>query len=78
MVYTVVKDVLENIIKKLGRVKKIKKHTLDEYKKRKVVPTRLTFEEKYPSSTEYKTPESIKFLKNFNFKKKKVKKDRKL
>ncbi len=42
-----------------------------EYEKRKVVPTRLTFEEKYPSSTGYKTPDSIKFLKEFDFKKKK-------
>ena len=42
-----------------------------EYKKRKVVPTRLKFEDNYPSSSGYKTPDSIKFLKDFNFKKKK-------
>ena len=42
-----------------------------EYEKRKVIPTKLTFEEKYPSSTGYKTPNSIKFLKEFDFKKKK-------
>jgi len=42
-----------------------------ENDKRKVVPTKLTFEEKYPSSTEYKTPNSIKFLREFDFKKKK-------
>ena len=42
-----------------------------DYKKRKVVPTRLHFEDSYPSSSSYKTLESIKFLKDFNFKKKK-------
>lgn len=43
----------------------------EEYKKRKVVPTRLTYEDHYPVSTEYITPDSIKFLREFDFKKKK-------
>ena len=58
-------------------VRKIKKSVLkmsfvkEEYKKRKVVPTRLTYEDHYPVSTEYITPDSIKFLREFDFKKKK-------
>lgn len=43
----------------------------DEYKKWKVVPTRLNFEEENPSFSSNKTPDSIKFLESFDFKKKK-------
>lgn len=42
-----------------------------DFKKRKVVPTKLTYEDKYPSSSGFKNSDSIKFLKNFDFKKKK-------
>ncbi|MFX1298509.1 MAG: hypothetical protein ACFFD2_27085 [Promethearchaeota archaeon] len=45
-----------------------------DYKRRKVVPTRLNFEEKYPLTSGDEISDSIKFLKDFDFKKKKCEK----
>ncbi len=50
-------------------------HTLEEYRKRKVVPTRLQYEDHYPTNTKYETPSSIKFIRDFYDKKKKGYKD---
>jgi len=34
-----------------------------------VFPTKLTYEDEHPEDSEYKTPESVKFIKEFDFKK---------
>ena len=39
------------------------------YSKNIVFPTKLTYEETYPIDSNYKTPDSIKFLRNFDFSK---------
>jgi len=40
-----------------------------EYKKNVVFPTKLTFEDMYPEDSEYKTPNSVKFIRDFDFRK---------
>ncbi len=40
-----------------------------EYKKNVVFPTKLTFEDRYPEDSEYETPESVKFIRKFEFRK---------
>jgi uncharacterized protein with PIN domain len=42
-------------------------HSRNEYKERKVVGTRLSYKDKYPSSEKKKESQSIEFLKDFNF-----------
>lgn len=44
-------------------------YSRDEYKKRKVVGTRLSYKDKYPSSEKKKESKSIEFLEGFNFRK---------
>ena len=36
------------------------KHSLEEYRKFKIVPTRLSYEDHYPSNTKYETPDFLK------------------
>lgn len=42
-----------------------------ESKKNVIFPTKLSFEETYPEDSGYKTPDSIKFLRKFDFSKEK-------
>jgi len=44
------------------------KKYIEECKKYKIVPTKLTYEEKYPLTGDYDNS-SIEFLKSFDFKK---------
>lgn len=42
-----------------------------ESKKNVIFPTKLSFEETYPKDSDYKTPDSIIFLRKFDFSKEK-------